>query len=216
MLAVPGAATAKDERSGPDVLPTDGYTTESTSCLGAQSDILHPPGSPDVDWPFGPEIVAATNATVQIVKPSSTSTHSIARVTLVDASQNLPTSGETSGPDAFSFNLPFNLDKDNIRIISPSTFKRFRTDSTPGGGAPFGRFDYQVRRDEHDQTAFVFEIVVPWVHLKLSDFGVNSDGHQFVTRINGIFWDAENENRAFSDCRAVPPGNDLPPGDQAP
>lgn len=166
MLAVPGAATAKDERNGPVVLPSEGVITASTSCLGTQSDILHPP----------------------------------------------------SGPDAFSFNLPFDLDKDNIRIISPSTFKRFRKDSTPGGGAPFGRFDYQVRRDEHDQTPFVFEVVVPWVHLKLSDFGVNADGHQFVTRINGIFWEdnGQNENRAFSDCLAAPPNDNPPLGNDHP
>ncbi|MFQ5558460.1 MAG: hypothetical protein ACE5GB_13270, partial [Acidimicrobiales bacterium] len=105
--------------------------------------------------------------------------------------------GEQSGPDAFAFNLPYAIDESNIRIISPSTFKRFRADTTPGGAEPFGRFDWEVRRDEHDATPFVFEIVVPGVDLALSDFGVNDHGLRFITRINGIYHDGENETRTF-------------------
>ena len=169
----------------------------SALCVGAQSPILHQPSGPDIPWPFVPGVFASADIGLSIV---SSPLGDRARFEITDTSANLPQGmGETAGVDALSFNLPFFLAPANINVISPSTFKELRRNTTPG--RIFGEFDWEVRRHEHDGTPFVFEIHIPGTDLTIIDFITNGQGFRFVARINGILFMNEPENRAFSACQ---------------
>ncbi|MDX1999568.1 MAG: SdrD B-like domain-containing protein, partial [Thermoanaerobaculia bacterium] len=164
-------------------------------CVGGGSQILHPPSGGIIPWPFGPGIVASADLYLEIVPDPA---GDYARFRIVNTSQNLPENGEDSGPDAISFNLPYSLTAANITVLAPSTFKELRDGTTPGD--IFGEFAWEVRRNEHNDTPFVFELRVPGVDLTEAAFGYNAQGQRFIMRINGIFYNGENENRAFSGC----------------
>ncbi len=87
-------------------------------------------------------------------------------------------------------------------MVAPSTFKEFRTNVTPGGDDPLGTFAYEVRRNQHNSTTYVLEIKKSGTNLKLTDFYENSEGYLWVVRINGICYNGQPENRAFSTCPA--------------
>ncbi len=174
----------------------------SPTCTGQSSTMLHLPSCPDIPWPFGPGVIASANVFLEIIPGPG---GNYARFTIVNTSQNLPTCGESAGPDALSFNLVRSITSANITVLAPSTFKEFRTGSTPGCNSPFGQFNYELRRREHDNTNFVFEIKIAGVNLTEADFVTNNSGHRFLSRINGICYNGEEENRAFSSCAPATP-----------
>ena len=151
-------------------------------------------------WPFSPNVTAIAEFTIDIVSEPETG-NDFARITVVDASQNLPQCGPPPRINAVYFNFPTNVTDAQVTVLAPSSPRTTRRNRFAG---EYGRFDYMVQRDPATGD-FVFEVRRPNADVTLNDFELNENGFRLAARVTqictigvGIFFLQGPNGRAFS------------------